>query len=173
MAGLRNSFTLLSWKFSFNCVFCLKRGLDSFICEASQLGRIFLPTYLYAQTVSLEHESLGLRKSSHTSTYTCVHSHTHTCTLTLKIEAAILLTLVNAPHPRQLDLHIFNVLFSLLFSHSPLCIFSLPSSVFLSWASLVSAEHAGGLAVHVKREFLYQKARKKKQAEKIFSNCSN
>ena len=111
MAGLRNSFTLLSWKFSFNCVFCLKRGLDSFICEASQLGRIFLPTYLYAQTVSLEHESLGLRKSSHTSTYTCVHSHTHTCTLTLKIEAAILLTLVNAPHPRQLDLHIFNVLF--------------------------------------------------------------
>lgn len=169
VAGIRNSFTLLSWKFSFNCVFCLKRGLDSFICEASQLGRIFLPTYLYTQTVSLEHESLGLRKSSHTSTYTCVHSHTHTHahslthtrTLTLKIEAAILLTLVNAPHPRQLDLHIFNVLFSLLFSHSPLCIFSFPPSVFLSGASLVSAEHAGGLAVHVKREFLYQKARKK------------
>lgn len=81
--GRRNSFTLPPQKFSFNCicVFCLKTGLDSFICEASQLGGIFLPTYLYAQTVSLEHESRGLRKSSHTSAErdrrACTHTQTH------------------------------------------------------------------------------------------------
>lgn len=51
---------------------------------------------------------LGRERQTHAHACT----HTHTRMLTLKIEAAILLTLVNAPHPRQLDLHIFNVLFS-------------------------------------------------------------
>lgn len=53
----RNSFTPPSQKFSFKhgCGFCLK--LDSFICEASQLGGIFLPTYLPGRAASAEHES--------------------------------------------------------------------------------------------------------------------
>lgn len=98
--------------------------LDSFICEASQLSRIFLPTYLDSQTVSLEHESSGLRKISHTSAERSPHTHACTQMQTLKIEADIPLTLVNAPHPRQSDLHIFNVLFS------PFCYPSLSFSFF-------------------------------------------
>lgn len=57
------------------CEFCLKLQLDSFICEASQLSRIFLPTYLDSQTVSLEHESQSLRKSSHTLRKKPTHMH--------------------------------------------------------------------------------------------------
>lgn len=85
MGGGGEKLTPPSQKFSFNCGcgFCLKPALDSFICEASQLGGIFLPTYLYAQTVSAAHESPGLRKSSHTSAWRRARTRSHAHMLTL------------------------------------------------------------------------------------------
>ena len=87
----------------------------------------------------------------------------------LKIEAAILLTLVNAPHPRQLDLHIFNVLFFLL-SPSLLCVSPFSLSLCLS----VLCETVWSLIGILRRAcsacwegaFCIRNARKK-QAEKI------
>lgn len=84
------------------CEFCLKLQLDSFICEASQLSRIFLPTYLNSQTVSLEHKSQSLRKSSHSlrewNWHTCMHMHR----CKTKNRGSYPTNTVNALHPDSL-----------------------------------------------------------------------
>lgn len=183
-------------KFSFKrcCAFCLKTELDSFICEASQLGGIFLQTYLDAQTVSPEHESPGLRKSSHTSaerdrrarTHAQAHTHartfTYTDTLTLKIAAALLLTLVNVPHPRQLDLHIFNVSLSLSLSSLKFLLFHPFPSSLRSLSRCLARVGSLSCAAATKRSHELLRAtilvpndgkRKEKQVGEIFSNCRN
>lgn len=81
---------------------------------------------------------------------------------TLKIEAAILLTLVNASHLRQLDLHIFHLPFSPLFR------------IFLSVRPSVlcdSLEFSGGFAVHVGREHFVSEKQEKSSLRRFQQLC--
>lgn len=126
---------------------------------------------------------LGRERQTPTRTHTNTRRalpRAHTHMLTLKIEAAIPLTLVNVPHPRQLDLHIFNVLFflsasslwfRLFFTLSPH-----PSSPFLSCGCRLSwrlARKKEGLLSVLRGKLFVSNREKEKRVGEIFSNCRN